>query len=140
VILEDFRARRAGRENCGDGFEGQASGGGERFLYILHDGAGEGRRFEARRAIRVVRQPADVARRRAGGAGRELDRSLRDTGDLFAAERDFAADGTASKVGLTDLTRTASSSVHNLAVLSHYVCRGEGQAVSSAMHQEAERS
>src|SRR5947209_7015989 len=87
----------AGRENVGERSEGQAGGGGEGFLRVLHGGAGEGGRFETRGAIRDVRQPADVAGRRAGGAGRQLDGPLRDAGNLFAAERDSAADGAASE-------------------------------------------
>src|SRR6266478_3215888 len=93
LLREDFRADGAGREDCGDGSERQTGGSGEGFLCVLHGGAGEGGRFETGRAIRDVRQPADLAGRSAGGAGRQLDRPLCDAGDLFAAEWNFAADG-----------------------------------------------
>src|SRR6266403_135397 len=98
ILFKDFGADRAGRENCRDGPEGQAGGGGEGFLCVLHGGAGEGGRFETGRAIRDVRQPADLEGRGAGGAGRELDRPLCDAGDLFAAEWNFATDGAAREI------------------------------------------
>jgi hypothetical protein len=78
----------------------------------LHDSAGEGGRFETGGAIRAVRQPADLAGRRAGGSWGQLDRPLCDAGDLSAVERDFAADGAAraSKVISADRFWHASHS------------------------------
>src|SRR6266850_267854 len=95
VLCEDFRADGPGGEDGGDGFERQAGGSGEGFLCVLCGGAGEGGRFETGRAIRAVRQPADLAGRGTGSAGRQLVRPLCDAGDLFAVEWDFTADGAA---------------------------------------------
>src|SRR6266446_639865 len=111
VLCEDFRADGAGREDCGDGCEGQAGGGGEGLLCVLHGGAGEGGRFETGGAIRVVRQPADFAGRGAGGAGWQLDGPLCDAGDLFAVERDFAADGATREVATRIRDASFGSSV-----------------------------
>src|SRR6267142_4790241 len=97
-LREDFRADGTGGEDYGHGSKGQAGGGGEGLLCVLHGGAGKGGRFETGGAIRAVRQPSDLAGRGTRGAGRQLDRSLWDAGDLFAVERDFAADGAAREI------------------------------------------
>src|SRR6266704_5412367 len=64
VLREDFGAGGARREDRGNGCEGQAGGGDERFLCVLHGSAGESGRFETGGAIHVLRQPADLARGR----------------------------------------------------------------------------
>src|SRR5260370_27870738 len=99
ILLEDFGSDATGRENLRKRSEGQAGGGGEGFVRILHDGAGEGGRFETGRADDAVWEPTGFTRGSADFFVRKLDRPLRDGSHVSAVERDSAAAGRATETG-----------------------------------------
>src|SRR5437879_3390611 len=136
-MRKDLRADGARCEVGRHGHERKTGGRVERFVHLLRGDARKDQRRESWRLDDAVRQESDVAGGCVDRVERRMERPLRSAGDLFAAERDVAAHGTASEERVSAAYLDRRFKVHDQLAINHYACRVEEEAVSSSRCAEA---